>query len=115
MRLSREQIREMYAMVHVGAPIIVHNGDPARVIAFCDPADTTDAFVIDSTTARMRNLGDGRIDALYAGNLFETSEPPLVHIAGTRVSWHIDAGSKSRIPRQRVPEMIGLPRIAEVR
>ncbi|MCB0711625.1 MAG: L,D-transpeptidase [Ignavibacteriae bacterium] len=113
MRMSREQIKEMYSIVHVGAPIIVHNGDPARVVAFCDPSDTVDAFVIDTTTARMRGLGDERIEALYAGNLFETNEPPLVHIGGTRVSWHIDAGSKSRIPRQRVPEMQGLPEIVD--
>ena len=113
MRMSREQIKEMYGMVHVGAPILIHSGEPARVVAFCDPTDTVDAFVIDTTTARMRGLGDERIEALYDGSLFETSAPPLVHIAGTRVSWHIDAGSKERIPRQRVPEITGLPGVVE--
>ena len=110
-RMSRHEIKEMYGMIHVGAPILVHYGEPARVVAFCDPADTLDAFIIDSTTARIRGLGDERIQALYSGRLFQTDQPRLVHIAGTRVAWHIDAGSKKKIPKQEIPEMVGLPAI----
>lgn len=113
-RMSREEIREMYDMIHVGVPILIRDGEPARVIAFCEPWETQDAFVIDSATARIRGIGKDRINALYAGRYFEEPTQRLVHIAGTRVSWHIDAGLKSRVPRQHVSEQVALPSITEV-
>lgn len=113
-RMAREEIKEMYSMVHVGAPIVVHDGNPARVIAFCDPSDTLDADVIDSVRARQRGIGKARITALYEGRFFENPPPRLVHIAGTRVDWHIDAGTESRIPKQNIPISLRLPPLAEV-
>jgi hypothetical protein len=112
-RMARADVREMYDMVHVGAPILVHNGKPARVVAFCDPVDTVNAFVIDSSRAAVRGIGDDRIADLYDGRYFETDAPRLVHLAGTRIHWHIDAGRKSLIPRQRVPKTIPLPSVGE--
>lgn len=113
-RMAREEIREMYDLVHVGTPILVHNGDPARVIAFCDYHDTLDADVIDSVRARQRGLGKDRLRALYEGNFFENPPPRLVHLAGTRVDWHIDAGLRTKIPKQRIPKGVPLPTLAEV-
>lgn len=112
-RMAREEIKKMYEMVHVGAPIIVHEGEPARVIAFCDPDDTLDADVIDTARAKTRGLGKERMKALYAGDFFMKPTPRLVHLAGTRVSWHIDAGLRSRIPRQNIPGTLPLPTLAE--
>ncbi len=112
-RMSREEIKEMYSMIHVGVPILVRENEPARVIAFCQPWDTLNAFVIDSSTAKVRGIGKNRIAALYNGQFFEEPTQRLVHIAGTRVSWHIDAGVKSRIPRQSLSNRIALPSLTE--
>lgn len=112
-RMAREEIKQMYDLVHVGAPILVHDGEPARVIAFCDPADTLDADVIDSVRARQRGLGKERISALYGGRFFDNPPPRLVHLAGTRVDWQIDAGLQSKIPKQHVPTTVPLPTLAE--
>lgn len=108
-RMARDEVKEMYAMVHVGAPILVRNGEPARVVAFCDPADTAGADVIDSVRARARGLGTERIEALYAGRLLQENLPPLVHTAGTRVDWRIESGRREKIPRQIIPRTLTLP------
>ena len=118
-RMARDEIREMYDMIHVGAPILVRNGEPARVVAFCDPSDTVGADVIDSVRARARGLGSERIEALYEGRLLQEDLPLLVHTAGTRIEWRIESGVRSRIPRQVIPRTLRLPptsrEIAELR
>ncbi len=111
-RMAREEIREMYDMIHVGAPIIVQGGETARVIAFCDPADTTGADVIDSARARVRGLGSERIEALYNGRLSTSNHPPLVHLAGTRIDWRIESGRRGQIPRQVVDQNLHLPSVS---
>lgn len=111
-RMARDEIKEMYDMIHVGAPILVRNGETARVIAFCDPADTVGADVIDSVRARARGLGQKRVEALYGGELLQENIPPLVHLAGTRVDWRIESGERSRIPRQMIPRTLQLPAVA---
>jgi lipoprotein-anchoring transpeptidase ErfK/SrfK len=108
-RMARDEIKMMYQMVHVGAPILVRNGEPARVVAFRDPADTIGADLIDSVRARARGLGTERIEALYAGRLLQEDLPPLVHTAGTRVDWRIESGRKGSIPRQIIPRTLTLP------
>ena len=113
LRMAREDIREMYNMIHVGAPILVRNGEPARVVAFCDEESVADGYVIDSSNATVRGIGKERIAALYNGQFFVEPTQPLVHLAGTRVSWHIDAGLKSRIPRQRIAQRLALPDLTE--
>ena len=112
-RMSREEIRSMYGMIHVGAPIFVQNGETARGIAFCAPSYTVGAAVIDSTRARVRGLGDERIAALYNGTLFGSDLPRLVHLAGTKVDWRIESGRRSRIPRQVIERRITLPPLSQ--
>ena len=111
-RMARDEIKEMFDMIHVGAPIIVQGGETARVIAFCDPSDTTGADVIDSTRARVRGLGTERIDALYEGRLMSSHHPRLVHLAGTIVDWRIESGRKSAIPRQVIERNLQLPELS---
>lgn len=113
-RMAREEIRDMYDLVHVGAPILVRDAEPARVIAFCDPADTIDSYRIDSSTAYVRSIGSDRISSLYDGAFYEESTQRLVHIAGTKVGWRIESGLKSRVPRQNIPLTQSLPPVAEL-
>lgn len=111
-RMARDEIKEMYDMIHVGAPILVQGGETARVIAFCDLADTTGTDVIDSARARVRGLGSERIEALYNGRLMASDQPPLVHLAGTRVDWRIESGRRGSIPRQVIERDLQLPQVS---
>ena len=108
LRMARNEIAEMFDMIHVGAPIYVRNGETARVVAFCDPADTLGAVVIDSAMARRRGLGSDRIASLYDGT-FYAAPPRLVHLAGTKIDWRIESGRKGAIPRQSIPKGLQLP------
>lgn len=102
-RMSREEIADMYKLVHPGAPIMVHYGNPARVIAFCDPADTSGALVIDSAAVYNRHLGKERLRALYEGRYWTDPKPRIVHLARQRVRWGMEIGEASRVPRQELP------------
>ncbi len=105
-RMSREEIGNMYKLVHPGALIVVHYGNPARVVAFCDPADTAGATVIDSAAVYDRNLGKNRLRTLFDGKFWVDQQPRLVHLANQRFRWGMEIGEASRIPKQEIPERI---------
>jgi len=102
-RMSRHEIAEMYKLVHPGALIVVHYGDPARVVAFCQNDDTVGAHVIDSAAVYDRGLGRDRLQVLMSGGYWTKPVPRLVHLARQRVRWGMAIGEASRIPRQELP------------
>jgi hypothetical protein len=102
-RMSREEIAEMYKLVHPGALIMVHYGTPARMVSFCSPEDTAGAVVIDSAAVYNKGLGKERMRALYEGRYWVDRSPRLVHLAGQRVRWGMEIGELSRIPKQELP------------
>lgn len=102
-RMSREEIAQMYRLVHPGALIMVHSGNPARVVAFCASDDTVGARVIDSAAVYDRELGRDRMSALMKGSYWTSQAPRLVHRAGQRFRWGMQIGDASRIPRQELP------------
>jgi len=102
-RMSKEEIATMYGLVHSGALIMVHNGDPARVVAFCDSTALAGATIIDSAAVHKRGLGRERLRALFEGRFWTSAPPPLVHLARQRFRWGMEIGDAKRIPRQEVP------------
>ncbi|MBS1913664.1 MAG: L,D-transpeptidase [Bacteroidetes bacterium] len=104
-RMSREEIADMYKLVHPGALIMVHYGTPARVVAFGDPADTADALLIDSAAVYNRHLGHERMQALMSGQFWTKPQPRFVHLAHQRVRWGMEIGDSRHIPQQEVPHM----------
>lgn len=109
MRMSKEEIAKMYTMVHPGALIMVHNGTPARVVAFCDSTAIHGAEVIDSVAVHRRGLGKERLQTLYDGRFWTDPSPRLVHLAGQRFRWGLEIGDAKRIPQQKVPPITYLP------
>lgn len=93
----------MYKLVHPGALIMVHHGNPARIVAFCNPADTADATLIDSANVHNRSLGRERLRALYAGRIWTDAPPRLVHLARQRLRWGMEIGEAGKIPKQEIP------------
>jgi hypothetical protein len=108
LRMAREAIKSMYGLVHPGALIMVHGGDPARVVAFCDPDDTVGAELIDSAKVFDRSLGKGRLQALMEGRAWLEPQPRLVHMASQRLRWGMEIGKGSKIPRQQLPDHFSL-------
>jgi hypothetical protein len=107
-RMAREAIKTMYGLVHPGALIMVHSGDPARVVAFCDARDTVGAELIDSATVFDRSLGRARLQSLMEGRAWLEPQPRLVHLAHQRLRWGMQIGAGSKIPRQQLPESFSL-------
>jgi hypothetical protein len=103
-RMSKADIKEMYRIVHPGALILVHRGEPARVVAFCDPGDTIRATLIDSANVFNRNLGRDRLRSLLAGMAWIDPQPRVVHLAHQRLRWGLEVGSADRIPKQKLPD-----------
>lgn len=103
-RMSREEIAQMYNLVHPGAIILVHYGNPARVVGFCDAVDTVGAQVIDSAAVYDRQLGRDRLASLMDGTYWTAPTRRLVHLARQRFRWGMLVGDGARIPRQELPE-----------
>ena len=108
LRMAKDAIKTMYGMVHPGAMIMVHYGDPARVVAFCDMRDTVGAELIDSSSVFNRALGRDRLQALMEGRALIEKQRRLVHVAGQRLRWGMEIGKAERIPRQKLPENFSL-------
>ncbi len=103
-RMSREEIAQMYNLVHPGALIMVHQGVPARVVAFCAPDDTADAVLIDSGAVYNKYLGKEQLHNLYEGKYWSNPQPRLVHLARQKFRWGMEIGDAKRIPKQNIPE-----------
>jgi hypothetical protein len=114
MRMSREEIKRMYSMVHTGALIMVHYGKPARVVAFTSSDDTVGATVIDSAAVYNKKLGSERMDMLYSGQYWSASVPRLVHLAGQRFRWGMQIGRSEKIPKQELPKSTISARYASI-
>jgi len=105
MRMSKEEIAKMYKLVHPGALIMVHGENPARVVAFCNPADTMGAVLIDSAAVHNRSLGRERLHALYEGRFWTDAPPRLVHMARQRLRWGMEIGDAGKIRKQKLPRI----------
>lgn len=103
-RMSREEIAQMYKLVHPGALIVIHYGSPARVVAFCEPSDTVGSQVIDSAAVYDRGLGTDRMASLMGGTYWTKPVRRLVHLAGQRFRWGMQIGDADKIPKQQLPE-----------
>lgn len=64
-RVSKEDAKDIFAKVSYGAPVIVHNGNPAVTIGFAE-ADDSDLQYF--TYSELKELVIKRIDNLYSGN-----------------------------------------------
>ena len=104
-RMAREEVAEMYKLVHPGALIRVHGDGPARVVAFCDRGDTVGATLIDSASVYNRSLGKERLRSLYGGTYWTAPVPRIVHLARQRLRWGMEIGDRKRIARQELPRM----------
>ncbi|MCS6807531.1 MAG: L,D-transpeptidase [Bacteroidota bacterium] len=68
-RVGREAILDLYNRVREGDPVIVHEGNPARILAFSDTLlfDTTHAYPLGSRTKALEKLMTERLYLLYNG------------------------------------------------
>lgn len=68
-RTGREAVEDLYKRVSEGDPVIVHEGNPARILAFTDTArfDTNKAFALGSRTKITGKLMEERLQLLYTG------------------------------------------------
>lgn len=68
-RTGREDVLELYKRVSEGDPVIVFDGEPARILAFADTVgfDTTSAYKLNSRTKAIGKLMDERLRLLYDG------------------------------------------------
>lgn len=103
-RMARNEIKEMYSLVHEGSIIKVHNGEPARVVAFCDKSDTMNAILIDSASVYNRKLGLDRYNMLMKGEYWTNPIPRIVHKSPQRVRWGMPIGKAVEIPAQKLPD-----------
>lgn len=103
-RMSRSEIKEMYALVNQGSVIKVHSGDPARVVAFCSKSDTLNATLIDSASVYNRKLGSERFNMLMNGEYWSNPVDRIVHLAPQRLRWGMPIGKAKDIPAQKLPE-----------
>lgn len=68
-RTGREAVENLYKRVSEGDPVIVHEGNPARILAFTDTMrfDTNKAFALGSRTKITGKLMEERLRLLYTG------------------------------------------------
>jgi len=68
-RTGREDVAELYKRVSEGDPVIVFDGDPARILTFADTLtfDTTSAYKLTSRTKAIGKFMDERLRLLYNG------------------------------------------------
>lgn len=102
-RMSREEIAQMYNLVHPGAMILVHYGSAARAVAFCAPGDTAGAQLIDSASVYNKKLGSERLASLMEGRYWVDRTPRIVHLAGQKVRWGMSIGDARQVPKQTIP------------
>lgn len=86
LRMAREDIKELFAAVKIGVPVLVYKERPARVLAFADTTDARiwNAEVLASMNAEQRGLMEQRLKNIYAGRAWENSHRMVV-MDGTKM------------------------------
>lgn len=68
-RISREDGAVLYDSVSIGTPVIVHSGQPARILSFCNYEDTKNIFNLITEDKGFTKVFKKRIDLLYLGKI----------------------------------------------
>jgi L,D-transpeptidase-like protein len=101
-RLSREDAKVIFGIVGVGTPVLVHEGDAARVVAFLP-----DSSIIDTTqysSEEVHSIYSARLRDLYAGNRLFRNYPIVPMDRKYLGHGGVPIGSLDRVPdRQKVP------------
>ena len=98
-RISRKTAKELYEIIDLGTPVIVHSGSNALTVAFTEPTDPL-LFYYKSYKS-VSNLVSKKLDALYGGNYFIQYKKHIILDFENVGHAGLSAGSSLKIlPRQ---------------
>ena len=107
MRISREDGEKLMKSVKVGVPALIHNGAPARVIAFADSSsfDQSESYKLIKRGAEQEAYMRHRLKMLYSGYFYYINDKK-VYLDGETVlrGAHIESGAFENIAsKQKFP------------
>ncbi|MGE5479830.1 MAG: L,D-transpeptidase [Chloroflexota bacterium] len=106
-RIGREDAKDLYSRVKIGAPVMVYSEKPARVFKFAKRSeiDMSRAEFIESRNKLNEQLLNLRLDGLYKGYYYKVAKKVLVMDGATKLKpGGFAVGSAGRIaPAQDIP------------
>ncbi len=75
-RLSRKTARDLYNLLELGTPVLIHSGGNALTVAFTEPTDSRLFYY--GSYRRVYNIVRQKLDALYGGYFFIRTKMHLI-------------------------------------
>lgn len=97
-RLSREDAVDMYSLISLGTPVLVHRENNAITVSF---ADSNDNYIHYSFSELKKILTD-RLNSLYAGRYFLNIQDKLVIDKSNIFHSGLNIGDNSLIPKKQL-------------
>ncbi|GAB6282259.1 MAG: hypothetical protein STSR0008_10030 [Ignavibacterium sp.] len=97
-RLSREDAVDMYSLISLGTPVLVHQENNAIIVSF---ADSNDNYIHYSFSELKKILPD-RLNSLYAGRYFLNIQDKLVIDKSNIFHSGLNIGDNSLIPKKQL-------------
>jgi hypothetical protein len=103
-RISRKIAKEIYDIIKIGTPVLVHNGTNVVHIGF---ADSSDNFHLLSYQ-EMKETLPARYKTIYDGKIFVTDRPKLLINKNNVNHSGLPIGERNKIPRRQITTPIHL-------
>ncbi len=98
-RVSREDAKEIYEKVKYGAPVLVHKGNPAVIIAF---ANKTDKDLQYLNYVELKNILSSRLQKLYKGDYLLSQNEKLLIDNNNVTHAGLPVGDGSKINKRQI-------------
>jgi hypothetical protein len=98
LRISREMAEELYSIVELGTPVLVHSDDNAVMVSFIDSASGFKYYSSDKLIDKLKS----RYDSIYKGRYYLDDREPLI-IDFTNVNHPgLPIGNRKLIPKRQI-------------
>jgi hypothetical protein len=105
-RVSREDAKEIFDIIKIGTPVLVHNSENAVTVAFGDTAENYNYYSFNE----LRKLLPERYSAIYNGRYFMDNKKKIIIDENNVDASGLPIGNVENIPTEQIvfPTLVNL-------
>jgi hypothetical protein len=105
-RVSREDAKEIFDIIKIGTPVLVHNSENAVTVAFGDTAENYNYYSFNE----LRKLLPERYSAIYNGRYFMDNKEKIIIDENNVDASGLPIGNVENIPTEQIvfPTLVNL-------
>jgi L,D-transpeptidase catalytic domain len=98
LRVSREDANQIYKLISIGTPVLVHSGNSAICVEFGNQDEVYKYY----SYSELKQVLPDRLTKLYNGEFLVTENPKILVDDNNLVHSGIDLGNAARVPKRQL-------------